>query len=112
MSLRFKWHQYLPYSTLTLTFVEQKDNSAFFLKNAANSRKLTILDRRRRDVTKFEMIDTQNFLTQIQYGTFYDDTYWTMLNKEGMILDTDKKMMDLLHGTQWTSIESNTWFSK
>ena len=58
------------------------------------------------------MIDTQNFLTQIQYGTFYDDTYWTMLNKEGMILDTDKKMMDLLHGTQWTSIESNTWFSK
>ena len=111
LSLRFKWHQYLPYSTLTLSFVEQRDQSAFFLKNAANSRKLTILDRRRRDVVQFEMIDSENFMVEMQSGEFWDETYWTMLNKEGMILDTDKKMMDLLNDTHWTSVESTVWRS-
>ena len=112
-SLKFRWHQFLPYSTLQISFVQSKQNSsAFLLKNAPNSRKVNLVDRRNRDITVFDMIDSDNFLVQMQYGEFYDDTYWTMINKEGMILDTDKKMMDLLHGTQWTSIESNTWFSK
>ena len=111
-SLKFRWHQFLPYSTLQISFVQSKQNSsAFLLKNAPNSRKVNLVDRRNRDITVFDMIDSDNFLVQMQYGEFYDDTYWTMINKEGMILDTDKKMMDLLNDTPWTSVESTVWRS-
>ena len=72
---------------------------------------MNLVDRRNRDITVFDMIDPDNFLVQMQYGEFYDDTYWTMINKEGIILDTDKKMMDLLNDTPWTSVESTVWKS-
>ena len=70
-----------------------------------------MVDRRSRDITVFDMIDPDNFLVQMQYSEFYDDTYWTMINSKGIILDTDKKMMDLLNDTPWTSVESTVWRS-
>ena len=47
-----------------LTYVKNKKGAkhAFLLKNAPRSRKLNMLDRRRRDVTMFEMIDKKNFI--------------------------------------------------
>lgn len=68
-----------------LTYVKNKKGAkhAFLLKNAPRSRKLNMLDRRRRDVTMFEMIDKNNFIAQIQFGELIEDTYWTMLNREG-----------------------------
>ena len=46
----------LPFSHVQIAFAKKDDDKAFLLKNDPSSRKLTILDRRRRDVKRFEMI--------------------------------------------------------
>ena len=86
-NLKCRWHRFLPNSSLSLTLVESKEESAFVLKDAPNSRKLTLFDRRQSDVRLFEMIDNSNYLAQIQCSDHH--SYWTMLNKKGQILDID-----------------------
>ena len=74
----------MPYSNLMLTYVRSKKGSHnFLLKNAPRSRKLNMLDRRRRDVTLFEMIDKSTYLAQIKFDELGEDHYWTMLDREG-----------------------------
>ena len=63
-----------------------------------------MLDRRRRDVTLFEMIDKSTYLAQIKFDELEEDNYWTMLDREGQILKIDPEMHDILNNNDWLSL--------
>ena len=120
-NINFNWHQYLPYSNFMITYAESSIESkvgnrenqnqaniesetikAFIFKNAPSSRKINMLDRKRRDVIMFEMLNKSNFLVRIQSKK--DESYWTLLDRGGHILKMDDRLQSILDGGNWTSI--------
>ena len=97
--IKIKRAENLPFSHVQIAFATKGSDKAFLLKNDPSSRKLTILDRRRRDVKRFEMISEDLFL--IALNDEMGSTYWTLLDKDGKILEIPKELEIILHDREW-----------
>ena len=67
------------------------------------SRLMTLLDFRRREVLLFEMINENRILFKLK-GTD-NQSYWTLMNTAGFILDMPQKMKETLAMKDWNSLQ-------
>ena len=71
------------------------------MKDDPSTRKLCTLDRRRKDVLNFAMINDKLILTRIKGD---DKNYWTMIDTLGHLVPIPQKMDQILQENDWEEV--------
>ena len=94
----------LTFSHLQIALVKTKSTNeySFYLKNEPSSRKICTLDRRRRDILKFDMVNDKLVLARLKGD---GENYWTLLDSNGNVKNFPKLIKEVFAKKQWESIQ-------